>query len=331
MVNTVRQENNKWLAKAREVLDIELEAIRAVRDDLDESFSLAMQELAACKGRIVLTGVGKSGLIARKMAATFSSTGSPAFFLHPVEGAHGDMGMLRIEDLVVCISNSGETQELNAILPSIRTLGIKIIALTSDPDSTMGMLSDVVIRIRVPREACSLGLAPTSSTTAALAVGDAMAVGLMQSKSFGKKDFQRYHPGGFLGQRLKQSIRQLMHTSGLPLALESQSLEEALGILNRCGFGIVFITGQDNKLSGVITDGDVRRMVCSRNWDPQDPAGRHMITDPVQAGPEHTAAAVLDVMEEKAITVMPIVDREKQILGLVHLHDLLGKGKLKFS
>ncbi len=324
-------DNNDWLNKAREVLDIELEAIRAVRDDLDEAFSSAMQEMSACSGRIVLTGVGKSGLIGRKMAATFSSTGSPAFFLHPVEGAHGDMGMLRSEDLVVAISNSGETEEVNSILQSIRSLGIRIVALTADTGSTMARLADVVIRVRVPREACSLGLAPTSSTTAVLAVGDAMAIALMQSKHFGKKDFQRYHPGGFLGQRLRQSIHRLMHTENLPLAREDESLENALEVMNRGGFGVVFITSGDNRLAGVITDGDVRRMVCRKGWQLNDPAGLHMISSPVHAEPSQSAASVLDVMEEKAITVLPIVDHENRIKGLVHLHDLLGKGKLKFS
>ncbi|WP_291319798.1 KpsF/GutQ family sugar-phosphate isomerase [Desulfonatronospira sp.] len=324
-------ESNDWLNKAREVLDIELEAIRAVRDDLDEAFSSAMEEMSACTGRIVLTGVGKSGLIGRKVAATFSSTGSPAFFLHPVEGAHGDMGMLRSEDLVVAISNSGETEEVNSILQSIRSLGIRIVAMTSDTGSTMARLADVVIRIRVPREACSLGLAPTSSTTAVLAVGDAMAISLMQSKHFGKKDFQRYHPGGFLGKRLRQSIRRLMHTENLPLAKENENLEKSLEVMNRGGFGVVFITSADNRLTGVITDGDVRRMICGKNWQLSDPAGLHMISSPVHAQPDQSAASVLDLMEEKAITVLPIVDHEKNIKGLIHLHDLLGKGKLKFS
>ncbi len=323
--------NNDWLNKARQVLDIELEAIKAVRDDLDDSFSTAMQEMAACAGRIVLTGIGKSGLIGRKMAATFSSTGSPAFFLHPVEGAHGDMGMLRSEDLILAVSNSGETEEVNSILQSIRSLGIRIIALTADTGSTLARLSDVVVRVRVPREACSLGLAPTSSTTAVLAVGDAMAIALMQSKHFGKKEFQKYHPGGFLGQRLRQGIHRLMHTSGLPLAREDESLENALEVMNRCGFGVVFITSGGNSLAGVITDGDVRRMVCRKEWRLSDPAGKHMVSSPVHANPGQSAASVLDVMEEKAITVLPIVDHENNIKGLVHLHDLLGKGKVKFS
>ena len=327
----MNHEPNFWLLKAREVLDIELEAIQAVRNDLNESFSLAMEEVSSCTGRIVLTGVGKSGLIARKMAATFSSTGSPAFFLHPVEGAHGDMGMLREEDLLICISNSGETDEVISILPSIRTLGIKVIAMTSDNASRMAALSDVVIRIKVPREACSLGLAPTSSTTAALAVGDAMALCLMQNKRFGEKEFQRFHPGGFLGQRLKMNISRLMHAQNLPLADADRSLMDALEVLNHGGFGVVFLTREDKKLYGVITDGDVRRMVCANTWRPTDPAHKYMIRNPVKAGPEHSAASILDIMEEKAITVLPIVDKEETILGLVHLHDLLGKGRFKFS
>ncbi len=327
----VENNNRDWLQTAREVLDIEIEAIQAVRDELNHSFSRAMEELVACRGRIVLTGVGKSGLIARKMAATFSSTGSPAFFLHPVEGAHGDMGMLRSEDVVLSISNSGETEEVNSILSSIRSLDIRIVAITADPDSTMAQLADEVIKVKVPREACSLGLAPTSSTTATLAMGDAMAIGLMQSKQFGKKDFQKYHPGGFLGQRLRQNIHHLMHTVDLPLADAHQSLEEALNILNKGGLGVVFITENQNKLVGVITDGDVRRMVCRKTWDSQDQVREYMTADPVRAGRDQSAASVLDTMEEKAITVLPVVDTRDRIQGVVHLHDLLGKGKLKFA
>jgi len=325
------ESRNSWLKLASKVLDVEIEGIEAVKKDLGDSFCLALEEMSGCKGRIVITGIGKSGLIGRKIAATLSSTGTPSFFLHPVEGAHGDMGMLTRDDLVLAISNSGETDELNCILPSFRTLGVKIIALTSDQKSAMAALSDIVVRVRVPREACTLNLAPTASTTAALAVGDALAVCLMQSKHFEQKDFKRYHPGGLLGQRLRKNILELMHTENIPLAGTGASLEAALDALNSGGFGVVFIVDSFGVLSGIITDGDVRRMVCKKNYHLSHPAKDYMTRNPLMVNPDFSAAAVLDIMEENAVTVLPIVDNARKILGLIHLHDLLGKGKYKFS
>ncbi len=325
------ESRNEWLELARKVLDVEIEGIEAVKKDLDGSFCLALEEMAGCKGRIVITGIGKSGLIGRKIAATLSSTGSPAFFLHPVEGAHGDMGMLTREDLILAISNSGETDELNCIIPSFRALGVKIIALTSDPDSAMAALSDIVIRVRVPREACTLNLAPTASTTAVLAMGDALAVCLMQSKHFEQKDFKRYHPGGFLGQRLRKNILELMHAGNIPLVSTEENLEAALNVLNSGGFGVVFVADKTGTLSGIITDGDVRRMVCKKHLDFALPVKNFMTSDPLRVNPDFSAAAVLDIMEENTVTVLPIVDNTGKVLGLIHLHDLLGKGKYKFS
>lgn len=321
----------KWLRQARNVLDIEIQGIEAVKKDLDNSFCLAIEEMAGCKGRIVITGIGKSGLIGRKIAATLSSTGSPAFFLHPVEGAHGDMGMLTRDDLVLAISNSGETDELNSIIPSFRALGIRIIAMTSNPESTMASLSDIVVLVRVPREACTLNLAPTASTTAVLALGDALAICLMQSKHFEQKDFQKFHPGGFLGQRLRKNILELMHTTGIPMARTGTNLKTALDVLNAGGFGVVFIVDRQDCLTGIITDGDVRRMVCSIDFNLAHPAEKYMIRDPLKVMPDFTAAAVLDIMEENSVTVLPIVDDSSRVLGLIHLHDLLGKGRYKFS
>lgn len=320
-----------WLETARNVLDTEIQGLQSVRDSLDDSYCAVLSEMASCSGRIVITGIGKSGLIGRKIAATLSSTGSPSFFLHPVEGAHGDMGMITKDDLILAISNSGETQEINCIIPSFRALGVKIVSMTSNPDSTMGRLSDLVIKISVPREACTLGLAPTASTTAALAVGDSLAVCLMRSKDFEHKDFKRFHPGGFLGRRLSRNIMELMHTDNLPLANECETIKQALDTLNSGGFGVVFIKNQHELLTGIITDGDVRRMVCSNQFRPDDLVSSHMKPDPLKVYPDCAAAAVLDIMEENAVTVLPIVDRVNRIQGLIHLHDLLGKGRYKFS
>ncbi len=322
---------SNWLELAGKVLDIEIEGIKAVKNDLDSSFCQALVEMSGCKGRIVITGIGKSGLIARKIAATLSSTGSPSFFLHPVEGAHGDMGMLTRDDLVLAISNSGETDELNSIIPSFKALGVKVIALTSDPDSTMARLSDIIIQVRVPREACTLNLAPTASTTAALAMGDALAVCLMQSKHFEQHDFKRYHPGGFLGQRLRKNILELMHTENIPLSGINSNLETALEVLNARGFGVVFILDMEGVLAGIITDGDVRRMVCKKDFSLEHPVRDYMTKNPLRVHPGISAAEVLDIMEENAVTVLPIVDEFHKVLGLIHLHDLLGKGKYKFS
>ena len=191
-----------YLDCAREVLDIEIQGIEAVKAQLDESFSRALALFASCSGRVVITGLGKSGLVARKIAATLSSTGTPSFFLHPVEGAHGDLGMIRKEDVVLAISNSGETDELNAILPALKVQGVAVVGVTRDPGSSLGRMSDIVLTVKVPREACPMGLAPTASTTACLALGDALAVCLMRIKDFGREDFHRFHPGGSLGKRL---------------------------------------------------------------------------------------------------------------------------------
>lgn len=320
-----------WLNLAQQVLDIEIEGLKEVRERLNLSFCKALEEMAHCKGRIVISGIGKSGLIGRKIAATLSSTGSPSFFLHPVEGAHGDMGMLSKDDVVLTISNSGETDELNAIIPSFKALGVKVISITSDLESTMARLSDLVIQVKVPKEACMLGLAPTASTTATLAVGDALAVCLMENKHFKPKDFKKFHPGGFLGQRLQKNVLELMHTLNLPLSLMDSSLGDALGILNQGGFGVVFIVDKDNRLSGIITDGDVRRLVCSKRLDLKKQVKDFMNPGPLAVNPDSSAGAVLDMMEENAVTVLPIIDNSSKILGIIHLHDLLGKGRYKFS
>ncbi|WP_457572620.1 KpsF/GutQ family sugar-phosphate isomerase [Desulfovulcanus sp.] len=322
---------NDWIKIAKQVLDIEIQGLIKVKEDLDGTFPQAIDILGGCRGRIVVTGIGKSGLVGKKIAATLSSTGSPSFFLHPVEGAHGDMGMIRPEDVVLAISNSGETDELNAILPSLKSLGVKIIGLTSNQKSTMAMLCDLVIKIQVPQEACPLGLAPTASTTATLAIGDAIAVCLIKLKSFGKQDFKKYHPGGFLGQRLAKKVHEIMHTKNLPLAQTDTALKHGLQILNKGGLGVVFIVNKENKLEGIITDGDVRRLVCQGNMNLSDSINKYMVKNPYTAEPNQSAASVLDIMEEKQIMVLPIVDANKKVIGIVHLHDLLGKGKFKFA
>ena len=320
-----------WLRLGCDVLDVEIEGLQAIRASLGESFVEAVEVLAGCRGRVVVTGLGKSGLVGRKIAATLSSTGTPAYFLHPVEGAHGDMGLIREGDVVLALSNSGETDELNAILPTLRSLGARLIALTSDPDSRMARESDVVLQTRVPREACPLGLAPTASTTAALAMGDALAVCLLTHRSFDSQDFKRYHPGGSLGRRLRQCLKDLMHTVQVPVVTEGVSLQQALEVLNSGGLGTVVVVDQEHRLAGVLTDGDVRRLVCRGGLDVAVPVETLMTVRPSAMHPEQSAAEALDILEQKAITVLPVVDAERRLQGIIHLHDLLGKGRLRFA
>jgi arabinose-5-phosphate isomerase len=320
-----------WLELAREVLDIEIEGLAAVRGQLNGGFLEALDRLAGCKGRVVVTGIGKSGLVGRKIAATLSSTGTAAFFLHPVEGAHGDLGMIRPGDVVLALSNSGETDELNNLLPALKSLGAVIVCMTAGVDSTLAQLSDVVIGVHVPREACPLNLAPTTSTTATLAVGDALAVCLMRIKDFGTKDFKRVHPAGALGARLSQSIATLMHTKDLPVARADAPLSQALARLNAGGLGLAALTDATGRLVGVLTDGDVRRMLVQSGFDAARPVAEVMTKNPRTAAKTDSAAQVLDLMEARQITVLPVLDENGLLAGLVHLHDLLGKGRVRFA
>jgi len=323
--------DGQWIELGREVLQIEAEGLNAVKDSLDENFVTALKTLASCKGRVVVTGLGKSGLVGRKISATLSSIGTPAFFLHPTEGAHGDLGMIRPGDVVLAVSNSGETEELMGIVPEMKGLGAKIIALTGISDSSLGQLSDVVVNTAVPREACPMGLAPTASTTAALAVGDALAVCLIHWNSFKEGDFKRYHPGGSLGRRLALDIGSLMHTESLPVVDLKSSLGQALDALNKGGLGTVAVVEDTGRLAGIVTDGDVRRMVCRGEFDLDGPVAQYMTGKPKSGRPDQSAGEILDLMEASAITVLPIVDGERRLMGMVHMHDLLGKGRLKFA
>lgn len=332
------QENTKnnlsvhdWIQKAKQVLEIEIDGLREVEKNINETFVLALQCLAECSGRVVVVGLGKSGLVGRKIAATLSSTGTPAFFLHPVEGAHGDMGALRKEDVVLMLSNSGETDELNAILPSLKELTGTLIGLTADKNSTMARFCDIVLLTKVPKEACPLGLAPTASTTATLALGDALAVCLIHWKSFEKNDFHRFHPSGALGRRLALPVADFMHTEKIPLLPQTVSLDEALQVLDKGGLGTVLFYDEDKKLSGILTDGDIRRLVCSGRIVSGVLASEVMTVSPAYSLAQESSACVLDRMEKYLITVLPVVDEGLHVVGLVHLHDMLGKGDLKFS
>ncbi|MCF8106456.1 MAG: KpsF/GutQ family sugar-phosphate isomerase [Desulfohalobiaceae bacterium] len=324
-------EKYKWIDLAREVLETEIQGIRQVQADLGDEFVRALELLAGCSGRVVVSGVGKSGLVGRKIAATFSSTGTPSYFLHPVEGAHGDLGMIKAGDVVIGISNSGETDELNAILPTLISLGAKVIGLTGNPQSTLAGICHICISTGVPKEACPLGLAPTASTTATLAMGDALAVALIEWKSFGRDDFQRFHPGGDLGRQLRMIVSRLMHVQGLPVVRSGATLEQALTVLDQGGLGTVVIVSNEDRLLGILTDGDVRRLVCRGSFSRKEPVDVYMTRNPHYAGLDEKGALVLERMEKSAIMVLPVVNKDRVLQGVVHLHDLLGKGRVRFQ
>lgn len=324
-------EHNNWVRSAQDVFDIEIEGVAAVRERLGDSFTRAVDLLAACAGRVVVTGLGKSGLVGRKIAATLSSTGTASFFLHPVEGAHGDLGSIRREDVVIAISYSGKTAELIALMPALRSLGPRIIALAGDMSSPLAKLADIGLDVGVPREACPMDLAPTASTTATLAMGDALAVCLMHAKSFTSDDFKRFHPGGSLGQRLRLKISEVMHTQNLPVVLENATLAAALAVLDSGGLGAALVTDKDGRLTGIVTDGDVRRQVCRGGLNMAGRVSEVMTRAPRHGFADNSVAELLDLMEKASILVLPVTREDGVLLGVIHLHDLLGKGTVHFS
>lgn len=320
------------LDQAAEVLKLEAEAILNLIPRLDDRFVRMTEQIATCRGRVVFAGIGKSGLIGRKIAATLNSTGTRAFFLHPVEAMHGDLGMIGPEDIFIALSNSGETEELNLLLPSIKDAGCPVIAFTGRPQSTLGIHADLVIDVGVEKEACPLGLAPTSSTTALLAMGDALAVVLINLKQFKSTDFRKFHPGGRLGQRLSCNVEELMiPTDKTPLVLENALVAEALAVMDRLRLGIVLVSGTDRTLKGVLTDGDVRHLTAQASLDHALPVTRVMTKNPKRIAAGSPVYDALNLMEAHQITVLPVTDSDNVILGALHLHDILGKGQFKYT
>lgn len=325
-----------WIERGREVLAVEIEGLESVRDRIGPAFAEAVGLVAASKGRVLVTGIGKSGLVGRKIAATLSSTGTPAYFMHPVEGAHGDLGAVQRGDVAIAISYSGRSHELNAILPALRTLGVSIVAVTAGAESPLAGLADVVLDVTVPREACPMNLAPTSSTTATLALGDALAVCLIELKEFSQSDFKRVHPGGALGERLRLSVAEVMHRENIPVVPDTADQQEAMRVLDQGRLGTVVIVdssdaGKDGIVKGILTDGDIRRAACRGGLDPASPVTAIMTANPRHASPDNSTAELMDIMEEKMITVLPVLDAEGRLAGIVHMHDLLGKGSVKFA
>ena len=315
------------ISHARDVLRIEAESILSLIDRLGASFCEAVDLIYRSKGRVIVTAIGKSGLIGHKIVATLTSTGTPALFLHPVEGLHGDLGIVTREDIVLAISNSGETSELNLIICNLKELPVPIISLTGKMNSTLAGLSNVVIDIGVDREACPFGLTPTSSTTATLAMGDALAVALIQMKKFNENDFYKFHPGGTLGQRLMAKVRDvLVRGEKVPKILSGAPALEAVRLIDESNVGFVLITDTDNVLLGILTDGDVRRCVRRQTNFGSKTVDDLMTKSPLTIDEGASLAATLEIMEKKEITALVVVDSQKRVIGYVHLHDILGRG-----
>ena len=315
---------------AIETLKIESEAIDKLIPKIDSEFESAVKTILACPARVVVTGMGKSGHIGRKIAATLASTGTPSFFMHPAEAFHGDLGMVTEKDVVIAISNSGESTEIVNILPIIRRIGATIIAMSGRRDSTLGKYCDYFVDIGVEREACPLGLAPTASTTATLAMGDAIAVALMQMRNFTSKDFAMFHPGGALGRKLLLTVGDVMHVENEnPIIKVGKTVKDALFVMTEKGLGAVSVIDVNNKMVGIITDGIIRRAIGKDKNFLDEPVENIMKEEPLTIAPDKLAAAALSVMEKhkpRPITVLPVVDKDRNVVGIVHLTDLLRQG-----
>ena len=320
------------IRKAIEVLKIEADGIINLVDRIDDNFSEMIEQVCNSSGRLIISGIGKSGIVGRKIVATLNSTGTRSLFLHPVEALHGDLGQVCRDDIFIALSNSGETDELCILLPSIRKIGCKIIAFTGSKKSSLAIQSDIVIDVGVECEACPLGLAPTASTTAMLAMGDALAVVLLEKKDFKSSDFKMIHPGGTLGQRLACKVEDLMLTGqDLPQVCEGTAMQAAVNVIDRGRLGTTLVTDSQHKLTGIITDGDIRRLVASGK-----PFAKLRVEDVMTQNPQtitknFPAFDALNIMEKHQITVLPIVNPEGVVLGILHLHDILGKGEFKFN
>lgn len=320
----------EMLKHAQDVLRMEAEAILELVPRIDVNFAAAVEMILQCPGRTVITGMGKSGIIGRKMAATLASTGTPSFYLHPAEGIHGDLGMVTAGDVVIALSNSGETGEVLNILPSLRRIGAKIIAMVGNDASTLAKNADVVLNVGVSKEACPLGLAPTSSTTAALAYGDALALALLQRHHFTASQFAIFHPGGSLGRRLLLTVGDIMHSGEEnPVVVGETTVQEALFVITDKGLGAVSVIDANGVMKGVLTDGDIRRGLSKGVDFLQRPVTELMTKQPKTITKDKLAAQALHIMESnhpKPITVLPVIDADNKVIGLLHMTDLVRQG-----
>jgi len=320
-------EEDRSIQQAKEVLRIEAESIFNLIERVGESFARAVELIYRCKGRVIIAGIGKSGLIGRKIVATLTSTGTQALFLHPVEGLHGDLGIVTKEDVLLAISNSGETTELNMIIDSIRDIGVSRIAFTGNLTSTLAQACDVVIDVGVAKEACPFGLAPTSSSTAALAMGDALAVALIKRRNFQEEDFFKFHPGGNLGSRLRAKVRDVMISGAqIPHVGSDVSVLEAIREMDEKNKGFVLVTDGEDTLVGILTDGDIRRLVRTGGDFRNERISAFMTRTPKTIRETISVARAVEQMQRDEITTLVVTDAVNRLKGYIHLHDILGRG-----
>lgn len=309
---------------AREVLNIEAAAVEALSTRLDQNFLHALDVILGCEGRVIVSGMGKSGHIARKIAATMSSTGTPAYFVHPGEASHGDLGMITSADVIIALSYSGESQELLTIVPGIKRQGAKLISITGNSQSSLAKVADVHLNAAVDKEACPMGLAPTASTTAALALGDALAVALLDAKGFGAEDFARSHPGGNLGRRLLTHVSDVMRSGErLPMVGENAMLGDAILEISKKGVGMTAIVDAEQRVLGIYTDGDLRRTLAKKLDFSSTPVRDVMSVNPHCIGKDNLAAEAVQVMEQYNISQILVVDEQNKLVGALNMHDLL--------
>ena len=312
---------------AQQTLQIEAQTLLESAKNIDDVFDKAVDIILACKGKLIVTGVGKSGLIGAKMAATFASTGTPSFFLHPTEALHGDLGMIGRDDVVLAISYSGESEELSSILPHIKSFETPLIGMTRDKNSTLGKYSDLVIDVVVEKEACPLNIAPTSSTTLTLALGDALAVCLMRAKNFKKSDFASFHPGGSLGKQLFVKVKDLMRTKDLPIIDKQTKVKDAIVKISEGRLGTVLVTDEQNRLLALVSDGDIRRALMSEDFSLEESVLKYATLNPKTIEDENILASeALVTIEEMKIQLLVVTDKEKRVHGVLHIHTLIEKG-----
>jgi len=312
---------------AQETLNIEAQTLLNASKNIDGVFEKAVEIILNCSGKLIVTGVGKSGLIGAKMAATFASTGTPSFFLHPTEALHGDLGMISSNDVVIAISYSGESEELSSILPHIKRFGTPLIGMTRDKKSTLGQHCDEVIDVIVEKEACPLDIAPTSSTTLTLALGDALAVCLMRARDFKKSDFASFHPGGALGKQLFIKVSNLMQTKNLPIVDKNTKVKDAILSISEGRLGTVLVKDSDNKLIALVSDGDIRRALLREDFSLEENVLKYATMNPMSCDNESMLASeALILIEEKKIQLLVVTDKNKKIKGVLHIHTLIEKG-----
>ncbi|MDY6915260.1 MAG: KpsF/GutQ family sugar-phosphate isomerase [Candidatus Cloacimonadota bacterium] len=311
----------------KEELHLEAKAIQQVAANVNSNVEKAIELLFSCKGKVVVTGLGKTGIIARKIAATLASTGTTAIFLHAAEGIHGDLGILAKEDVVLAVSNSGNSLELTSLIPYFKFLKTPIIALTGNPDSQLAKNADVVIDCKVPKDFEPFGLVPTASTTVSLAMGDAIAIALLRKRNFQAEDFARFHPGGTIGKKLILKVKDLMHSGEKnPVVKNNCKMDKVILEMTSKGLGCTNVVDEENKLVGIVTDGDLRRFLAKGNIDMQAKVTIAMTPSPITASPSQLAVDALNMMENHKITMLPVTNEKNKPIGMLHMHDLIDSG-----